>query len=66
MYHGGEHAVVCSLVFVSNEATTELNMNYLHNPGTLFVIHIFKYLLFVIAFTWKQNDLLNEFNILYM
>lgn len=57
MYHGGEHEVVWSLLFVSNEATTELNMNYLHNPGTLFVIHIFKYLLFVMAFTWKHNDL---------
>lgn len=57
MYHGGEHAVAWSLLFVSNEATTELNMNYLHNPGTLFVIHIFKYLLFVMAFTWKHNDL---------
>lgn len=37
MYHGGEHAMVYSLLFASSEATTELNMNYLHNPGTLFV-----------------------------
>lgn len=57
MYHAGEHAVVCSLLFVRNEATIELNMNYLHNPGTLFVICIFKYLLFVMAFTWKHNGL---------
>lgn len=57
MCHVGEHAVVCSLLFVSNEATTELNMNYLHNPGTLFVIYIFKYLFFVMAFIWKHNDL---------
>lgn len=57
MYHVKEHAVVCSLLFVSNEATTELNMNYLHNPGTLFVIYIFKYLLFVMAFIWKHNEL---------
>lgn len=37
MYHGGEHKMVYSLLFVSSEATTELNINYLHNPGTLFV-----------------------------
>lgn len=37
MYHGGEHAMVYLLLFVSSEATAELNINYLHNPDALFV-----------------------------